>query len=102
MLALVFVVARQIFNNVHDKVLVHNNHTTDVDKYRVNYPYGLDILGLEVDDEAIYQCEINDVGARTNLKVLGRACVCVCVCVCVCASQKPTYARTPPGGYAYQ
>ena len=61
----------QIFNDDHDKVLVHNNHTTDVDKYRVNYPYGLDILGLQVDDEATYQCEINDIGARAILKVLG-------------------------------
>ena len=63
----------QIFNDDHDKVLIHNNHTTDVDRYLVpvEYPHALTIIGVQLEDEALYQCEINNIGARTVLKVLG-------------------------------
>ncbi|XP_070196480.1 uncharacterized protein [Littorina saxatilis] len=66
-----FVLWKKIYNSEHDLVLIHNNHTTDVDKYEVDYPHGLIILDVQVDDEALYQCEVNNIGARTVFKVLG-------------------------------
>ncbi|KAL8598647.1 hypothetical protein ACOMHN_013530 [Nucella lapillus] len=61
---------KKIEDAAHDRVLVHNNHTTNGQKYGVALPHCLVILGMSVDDEGLYQCQINQRAARTVLHMM--------------------------------
>ena len=52
-----------------------NNVSTDANKYNFGeglFDQSLDILDLDVHDEAVYQCEANGIGARIMVNVIGQ------------------------------